>query len=58
MTDTKETFFHAMPDIEKCTDGGDHDFQGWRDFDDGSGGEQVCSKCGVGAMAWSLRVGP
>lgn len=45
-------------DIAKCIDGSDHDFQGWRDFPDGSGGEQVCKKCGVGAMAWSMRVGP
>lgn len=32
----------------------DHDFQGWREFDDGNGGEQVCSKCGIGAMEWSM----
>lgn len=35
----------------------DHDFKGWREFDDGRGGETVCTKCGVGAMAWSLRTG-
>ena len=35
----------------------EHDFQGWREFDDGRRGEQVCSKCGIGAMAWSLRTG-
>lgn len=43
-------FVHATP---KC----DHDFKGWREFADGNGGEQVCSKCGMGAMAWSLRTG-
>ena len=32
----------------------DHDFKGWRNFEDGSGGEQVCAKCGIGAMAHSL----
>lgn len=36
----------------------DHDFTGWRDFEDGSGGEQVCSKCGMGAMEYTLRTGP
>ena len=35
----------------------EHDFQGWRDHPDGRGGEQVCAKCGIGAMAWSLRTG-
>ena len=54
----RETFIHATPDIEKCLDGQDHDFRGWRDFEDGNGGEQVCARCGVGALAWSLRVSP
>lgn len=36
----------------------DHDFGGWRDFDDGRGGEQFCQKCGHGAMAWSMRMLP
>jgi hypothetical protein len=36
----------------------EHDFKGWRDFADGNGGEQICTKCGMGAMAWTLRVGP
>lgn len=37
----------------------EHDFKGWREFaDGGNGGEQVCTKCGMGAMQWSLRVGP
>ena len=31
-----------------------HDFQGWRTFPDGNGGEQFCSKCGMGAQAWTL----
>lgn len=35
-----------------------HDFKGWREFPDGNGGETVCTKCGMGAMAWSLRAGP
>lgn len=34
----------------------EHDFQGWRDHEDGHGGEQFCSKCGLGAMAWSLML--
>lgn len=32
----------------------DHDWQGWREFDDGHGGERVCAKCGMGAMHHSL----
>lgn len=46
-----ELFAHVTP---ACN----HTFTGWRPFEDGNGGEQVCSKCGIGAMAWSLRVGP
>lgn len=42
-----------------CPDGPcEHDFQGWREFEDGRGGEQVCSRCGLGAMSHSMRVGP
>lgn len=33
-----------------------HDFQGWREFDDGLGGETVCTKCGLGAMAFTLSM--
>ena len=29
----------------------EHEFSGWREFDDGRGGEQFCQKCGAGAMA-------
>lgn len=35
----------------------EHDFQGWREFDDVRGGEAVCIHCGMGALAWSLRTG-
>ncbi len=42
-----------------CPDGPcEHEFAGWRAFDDGLGGEQVCAKCGMGAMSHSLRTGP
>lgn len=34
----------------------DHDFQGWREFEDGLGGEQACTKCGLGAMAHTLSL--
>lgn len=44
------TFIHATPKREPC----EHDFQGWRDFEDGNGCEQVCTKCGLGAMQHSL----
>ncbi len=46
-------FFHAMEKPDAC----DHDFQGWREFEDGNGGETVCTKCGMGAMTYSLRKG-
>lgn len=42
---------HRQPKREPC----EHDFQGWREFDDGNGGEAVCTKCGLGAMAHTLR---
>ena len=32
----------------------DHIFSGWREFEDGRGGEQFCQKCGIGAMRWSM----
>lgn len=35
----------------------DHDFRGWREFSDGSGGETVCTKCGMGALHHSLWSG-
>lgn len=43
-----------------CATGGpcEHDFQGWRDFEDGSGGERICARCGLGAMSHSLRTAP
>lgn len=43
-----------------CADGGpcEHEFSGWRAFDDGCGGEAVCKKCGCGAMSHSLRCAP
>ncbi len=46
----KDVFVHVTP---TC----DHDFQGWREFADGNGGEAVCTQCGMGAMAFSLRTG-
>jgi hypothetical protein len=48
---TVAAFLHSRPKREPC----DHDFRGWRDFEDGNGGEQVCTKCGLGAMAHTLR---
>lgn len=43
-------FIHVEP---KC----EHELHGWRDHADGHGGEQYCKKCGMGAMAISLRTG-
>ncbi len=43
-----------------CESGGpcEHDFQGWREFENGRGGEQVCKRCGMGAMSHSMRFLP
>jgi len=51
-------FFHATPNREKCSDGGEHDFVGWREWSipgQGGGGETACARCGIGAMEHSLR---
>jgi len=49
----EEVFFHATPKPDACV----HDFEGWRPFEGGNGGEQVCTKCGIGAMAHTLSMG-
>lgn len=35
-----------------------HEFGGWREFEDGSGGETFCQRCGTGSMSHSMRCGP
>lgn len=45
------TFFHCIP-VNTCA----HEWGGWRQFEDGNGGEQVCKKCGLGAMAHTLSL--
>lgn len=43
-----------------CATGGpcEHVWTGWREIDDGHGGEQFCAKCGLGALSHSLRTAP
>lgn len=42
-----------------CPDGPcEHQFEGWREFDDGCGGEMFCQLCGEGAMSHSMRFLP
>lgn len=42
-----------------CPDGPcEHEFAGWREFEDGNGGEAVCRLCGVGALSHTLRTAP
>jgi hypothetical protein len=41
-------FIHFLDKPDAC----DHDFSGWREWP--TGGEQVCTKCGIGAMHYSL----
>jgi hypothetical protein len=50
LRDMSKLYFDMVPKADAC----DHDFKGWREFEDGRGGEQVCSKCGMGAMSFSL----
>ena len=45
----------TLDDLEECAE---HDFQGCRVFADGRGSEQVCTRCGLGAMAWTMRFLP
>lgn len=35
----------------------EHEFTGWREFEDDSGGELVCEHCGLGAMMHDMRCG-
>ena len=51
---SEATLFHVTPSPDAC----DHEWGGWRNFEDGNGGEQVCKKCGMGAMAHTLMTGP
>lgn len=39
-----------------CATGGpcEHEFEGWREFDDGCGGETFCKHCGQGAMGHDM----
>ncbi|BDA85008.1 hypothetical protein Sa4125_25500 [Aureimonas sp. SA4125] len=53
-TNTPVFTFHATRDPDACK----HQWGGWRDFEDGNGGEQFCKLCGMGAMTYSLRTGP
>jgi hypothetical protein len=52
-----DVFFHSSPKPDAC----DHDFKGWVDLRDEEGrvcgGTTVCTKCGMDAMSYSLRVG-
>lgn len=48
----KRIFIHVTP-ISTC----EHVWGGFRQFDDGNGGESFCQKCGLGAMAHSLSQG-
>lgn len=46
-----DLFVHVSPGPDAC----EHDWSGWREW--GTGGECVCTKCGMGAMAHSIRTG-
>jgi len=51
-----EIFFHMKRDPLVCPDRERHEFGGWREFEDGRGGEAVCKNCGIGAMEHSLAL--
>lgn len=54
--DEKQVFFHAKRDPLICPGRDDHEFVGWRAFEDGRGGETVCKHCGIGAMEHSMAL--
>ncbi len=54
--DGEPVLFHAKRDPLICPGRDEHDFTGWREFEDGNGGEQVCKHCGIGAMEHSLAL--
>lgn len=60
----KDVLVHVSPGgcYCSCPDGPcEHEWGGWREFETeggGGGGEQVCKRCGMGAMSHSLRCGP
>lgn len=59
--DRDEVLVHVSPGgcYCACPDGPcEHEWRGWRDFEDGCGGERVCAKCGAGAMGHDMRVLP
>jgi len=43
----------SMPAPPAC----EHAFEGWREFEDGNGGERMSKHCGLGAMAHTLSLG-
>lgn len=48
---------HVTCKAETCLRGGEHIWGGWREFPDGSGGETVCQKCGMGSAHSDLMMG-
>jgi hypothetical protein len=60
---TEDLHFHVSPPQNQCycdcPDGPcQHEFSGWRPFEDGRGGEQFCQRCGLGSMAHDIRFAP
>ena len=43
-----------------CANGGpcEHNWDGWYEFEDGSGGTAVCTRCGASAMGHDMRTMP
>jgi len=52
LDEDRRFYFHATPRPDAC----EHEWGGWREFEDGRGGEQVCKHCGMGAMAHTLSL--
>ena len=55
---TGNFFIHETTGQEVCKDGKPHQWAGWREFEDGRGGTQICSVCGISAFEHSMRYGP
>lgn len=60
--DREKVHFHASGTggcYCACPDGPcQHEFEGWREFDGGRGGERMCKHCGLGAMSHDMRFMP
>lgn len=60
--DAKEVHVHASGAggcYCACPEGPcQHEFEGWREFEDGNGGSTVCKHCGLDSFSHDIRIMP